>query len=120
MFRKYPYKVEENIRFNRNTLYCFLKEIILLWFRSLSLKMLRNMNKHTSTFIITSALKLYPEVQNTTINFRNLSFVTIPSRHIWHIGLLHLKFIHPLWKNLKKCTTGGVQICKCTCFLSDF
>ena len=35
-------------------------------------------------------------------------------------GLLHLKSIHPLWMNLEKCATGGVQICKCTRFLCDF
>ena len=31
------------------------------------------------------------------------------------IGQLHLKSIHPLWKILEKCTTGGVWIFKCTC-----
>ena len=36
------------------------------------------------------------------------------------IGLLQLKLIRPLWKNLEKCATGGVQICKCACFLCDF
>ena len=34
--------------------------------------------------------------------------------------LLHLKFIHPLWMNLERCTTGGVWIFKCTYLLHDF
>ena len=42
---------------------------------------------------------------------------------IWKLaslGLLHLKFIHPLWKILGKCVTGGEWIFKCTYLVCEF